>query len=93
MSDSAIPDSPMVAQAWCPGCDADVDPSRDLVYTRWCDAHQPEVGGAEDRRVTTREGFSLHAPAEADDATCRAFADAIAYGKGLEGLTGPRARR
>ncbi len=93
MSDSVVPDSPMVARAWCPSCDPHVDPSRELVYTRWCDAHQPELGGAEDRRVTTRDDFALHAPSEADAETCRAFANAITHGHGLEDLVGPRTRR
>ncbi len=77
MNDSAFPDSPMVVQAWCPGCDPDVDPTRALVYTRWCEAHQPGVGGAEDERVTRRDDFSLYASSEADSVTCRAFAEAV----------------
>ena len=79
MSDYTVPESPMVTRAWCPGCDPDIDPTRELVYTRWCDLHQPGVGGAEDARVTAREGFALHAPSEGDAATCRAFAAAITH--------------
>ncbi len=73
---AALETGGMCPEDWCAGC-ATLDPTRALVYTRWCEAHQPGVGGAEDERVTRRDDFSLHASSEGDSVTCRAFAEAV----------------
>lgn len=37
---------------YCPVCQPDVDPSREVVVTRWCDLHEPSSAGVEDERMT-----------------------------------------
>lgn len=49
MSDTAT-----VVRAYCPACE-DADPTRETLVVRWCDAHLPALGGADDA-VTRFDG-------------------------------------
>jgi hypothetical protein len=46
-------DAPPVARPYCPGCEPDADPIRDLLDVRWCDAHVPARDGPDDAAVAT----------------------------------------
>lgn len=43
-----IPDSPYLAQSWCPGCQPDRDPTVEILDVRWCDSHRQSDAGDED---------------------------------------------
>ena len=62
-----LPDSPYVARAYCPGCDPDADPSRDILDTHWCESHTPARDGVADGAVTTSTYLSGTAEAGGDD--------------------------
>jgi hypothetical protein len=47
------PDSPVVARAWCPGCEPFADPILQILEVRYCDQHSPSRDGADDGYVTS----------------------------------------
>lgn len=61
-----------ISRAWCPGCEPARDPSREILQTRWCEAHEPSRAGLDDAAV--RSDADLSGSAEAGGAQNRAFA-------------------
>ena len=49
----AIADTQSLARLYCPGCEPEADPSREILDVRWCDAHAPVRGGLDDDEVLT----------------------------------------
>jgi len=45
-------DSPAVARSYCPVCEPDADPTREILDVHWCVAHAPVWSGADDGAVT-----------------------------------------
>ena len=52
VTDFIEPRSSVVVRPYCPSCEPDTDPTRDLVELRWCPAHAPAWGGSDDLLVT-----------------------------------------
>jgi hypothetical protein len=52
VTDFIEPRSSIVVRPYCPSCEPDTDPTRDLVELRWCPAHAPAWGGSDDLLVT-----------------------------------------
>lgn len=50
MSD-ILPDTPALARPYCPGCEPDADPTKEILDVRHCDRHSPERDGLEDEAV------------------------------------------
>ncbi len=48
-----LSDTPTVARSYCPGCEPDADPSRQVLDVHWCDAHTPVRDGLDDAAVTS----------------------------------------
>lgn len=48
-----ITDTPMVARAYCPGCEPDADPTLEILDARWCEAHSPLREGCDDGLVAS----------------------------------------
>jgi hypothetical protein len=46
-----LPDTPVLARYYCPGCDLDADPTREILEPRWCNQHEPRREGRDDERV------------------------------------------
>ncbi len=68
-----LADSPVVARAWCPGCDPLADPTLEILDLRYCDAHTPPRAGAADTTVAS-EGWvsgSSEAGGEANRRWCQ----------------------
>lgn len=68
-----IADSPVVARAWCPGCEPTRDPEQEILDVRFCVAHTPNREGGADNVVTT-EGYvsgSTEAGGEANRIWCQ----------------------
>jgi hypothetical protein len=51
-----IADSPLIARPYCPGCEPDADPTREILDVRWCESHAPVREGADDA-VVRADGF------------------------------------
>ena len=62
-----LPDSEVVARAYCPGCDPDADPSREPLDIRWCEPHAPSQKGQADDSVRASAYLSGSAEAGGDD--------------------------
>ncbi len=41
-----------VARSYCPACEPEADPSREILDVHWCVAHAPAWSGADDDLVT-----------------------------------------
>lgn len=52
VTDFIEPRSSVVVRPYCPNCEPDTDPTRDLVELRWCPAHAPAWSGSDDLLVT-----------------------------------------
>ncbi|OLC17340.1 MAG: hypothetical protein AUH29_02160 [Candidatus Rokubacteria bacterium 13_1_40CM_69_27] len=61
-----IADAPVVARSYCPGCEPDADPTREILDVRWCDAHAPTRDGSDDAVVTSDAFLSGSAEAGGD---------------------------
>src|SRR4029453_9635950 len=62
-----LPDTPAVARPYCPDCEPDADPSREILDVRWCAAHPPAGGGAEASGVRAEAFLSGSTEAGGDD--------------------------
>jgi hypothetical protein len=60
-------DSPAVARPYCPSCEPDADPSREILDVHWCVAHAPAWSGADDGLVTTSTMLSGSSEAGGED--------------------------
>ena len=70
MMASEMPDSPMRSALWCPGCDLEADPTRDILQVHWCFRHAPSRDGLDDAHVTVDMIAGVNGEAEA--VNCRA---------------------
>jgi hypothetical protein len=59
-------DATVVARSYCPGCEPDADPTREILDVRWCDAHAPTRDGSDDAVVTSEAFLSGSAEAGGD---------------------------
>jgi hypothetical protein len=46
-----LPDSPYLAERYCPGCEPDRDEMKEILEVRWCEAHSPNREGKADEAV------------------------------------------
>ena len=61
-----LPDSPLVARTWCPGCEPLADPTLQILDLRYCDQHTPARSGLDDVSVTSENYLSGSAEAGGD---------------------------
>jgi hypothetical protein len=67
VTDFIEPRSSVVVRPYCPGCEPDTDPTRELVEPRWCPAHAPAWEGADDVLVTAHAVSGGSAEAGGED--------------------------
>lgn len=65
-----LPDTPVVARPFCPGCDTTADELREILVVRWCCDHEPSREGLADAAVPG-ERVSLNTAGEAEGRDCR----------------------
>jgi hypothetical protein len=68
-------DSPVIARPYCPGCEPDADPMREVLDVRWCDEHVPDRDGSDDARIAA--GAFLSGTAEAGGEVNRRWCDLV----------------
>jgi hypothetical protein len=61
-----LPDSPVVARAWCPGCEPLADPTLQILDLRYCDQHTPGRDGSDDSLMASDGYLSGSAEAGGD---------------------------
>jgi|GEM_PF-1884451 len=54
MSDYIEPQGKVTTRPYCPSCEPDTDPTRELVELRWCPPHAPSWDGKDDLLVPAR---------------------------------------
>ncbi len=74
-----LPESGVVGEWWCPACEPDRDPVRELLNIRVCPEHHQTPEGADDARATGR-GY-LAGSAEIDGEQNRAWCRLIHGGR------------
>lgn len=62
-----LPDTPVVARTYCPGCEPGADPIAEILDLRWCNQHAPDREGACDLVVSTNAYLSGSADAGGDE--------------------------
>ncbi len=73
-----IPDSPVIGRPYCPGCEPDADPSREILDVRYCESCALSYRGVDDAAVEA-EAF-LSGTAEAGGEDNRRWCDLIHKG-------------
>src|SRR2546425_5923803 len=53
---SELTDTPNLASSYCPRCDPERDPVREILTVCWCDEHRPTCEGADDARAIVGGG-------------------------------------
>lgn len=75
--DYYVEETPNLAKDWCPTCEPDRDPMREILHTQYCWAHQDLVLGQADAMVPPPENPSWHHAGDAGGASNKAFCDFI----------------
>ena len=47
-----VPETAVISRLYCPGCEVDADPMKEILDVLWCDTHRPDSSGAVDHVVT-----------------------------------------
>lgn len=63
-------DTPRLGSDWCPTCEPERDPTREILETKYCYQHGLTFDGADDAR-SQNQGY-LSGIGDADPAACRA---------------------
>src|SRR5690349_17682118 len=68
-------DTPNLASSYCPRCDPERDPIREILTVCWCDEHRPSCEGAVDKMATV--GEVVLETGEANAATNRPWCELV----------------
>lgn len=71
---SEINETPSLASPYCPGCDPNRDPLREILAVQWCVHHQPSFASPDDER-TTLGPSSLSSLSEAEAESNRVWCE------------------
>ncbi len=53
---SELTETANLASSYCPSCDPERDPIREILTVHWCDEHRPTCEGVDDKRVSVGWG-------------------------------------
>lgn len=73
-----VPDTPYQARSYCPLCEPEADPIKEILEVRWCELHTPSRSGSADDYI--RSNAYLSGSAEAEGADNKRWCDAIHRG-------------
>ena len=62
-----LPDTPCLGRYYCPGCEPEADPTREILDVRHCERHNPVRDGADDEIVVAAAYLSGSAEAGGED--------------------------
>lgn len=79
MTTDYLPDSPVIARAFCPRCEPEADQTTEILDTRWCETHAPRRDGLDDEAVIY--GNYLSGSAESGGDENRAWCDFLHRGE------------
>lgn len=66
-------ETPSLSRFYCPGCEPEADPSRDILEVHRCWRHPALDAGSEDASVTTSAPTSTEAGGESNRLWCEFF--------------------
>ena len=71
-SEGYLDDTPNVARSYCPECEPDADPIKEVLDVRYCGMHGPTTAGLDDSGVRSQDYLSGSAESggEANRAMC-----------------------
>ena len=64
---NSLPDTSPAPRSYCPGCEPDADPGREILDLHWCASHAPAYNGVDDPTVTGLEILSGSTEAGGDE--------------------------
>jgi len=73
---SELAETPNLAASYCPGCAPERDPIEEILAVRWCDTHQPGIGGLDDERATVSQA-TAYPSGDAEAATNRPWCELV----------------
>jgi hypothetical protein len=73
---SEVTETANLASSYCPRCDPERDPSREILTVRWCHEHQPTCEGADDERANVGR-VALGSAGEANADTNRPWCELV----------------
>src|SRR5256885_5446069 len=73
---SELTDTPNLASSYCPRCEPERDPVREILTVCWCDEHRPTCEGADDARAIVGGGV-LASTGEVNAATNRPWCELV----------------
>jgi hypothetical protein len=60
-----LPETPYMAKDWCPTCEPERDPTREILAVKYCWAHPPSLIGSADCSMAPPEDHAWSTPGEA----------------------------
>ena len=72
-----LPETPNLATDWCPTCEPERDPVREILAVKYCWAHPVSLIGSADCTVAPCEDPSWHCSGEAGGLHSRLFNDLL----------------
>ncbi len=73
---SELTDTPNLASSYCPRCEPERDPVREILTVCWCEEHRPTCEGADDERAIVGGGV-LDSVGEVNAATNRPWCELV----------------
>lgn len=65
-----------IVRKYCPECENNADPFKELLQEAWCALHAPKTGGSEDKTAMAKlQAVSLSNSGEGEGETGRAYAN------------------
>ena len=77
MDPNYIAETPNLSKDWCPVCEPDLDPLKEILSVKYCWAHPPSMIGSADCTVTACEDPGWQNPGEAGGLHGRLFNDML----------------
>jgi len=77
MDNNYVAETPNLAKEWCPSCEPERDPSREILQVHHCYMHDPGLLGSADAMVTPPEHSAWSTPGEAGGDESRRINDLL----------------
>jgi hypothetical protein len=68
-------ETPVLARSYCPGCEPEADPCREILDVHWCEGHAPQSSGVDDSRIVVE--LTVSGSAEAGGEANRRWCDVL----------------
>jgi hypothetical protein len=77
----SLPDTGDLSRKWCPKCEPDADPSREILSVQYCAMHPIDRKGADDVVITESNLTSQSGTAESEGHTNKLVSDLLKKGR------------